>query len=100
MLPYLTDPNEWPAKARAAGWCAGKLAVLCNVSLRTLERHFLKEMGKSPKGWLKEHRQNTAAKLIGEGRTVKAVASALGYRHPGQFSRDFRRHWGHAPTFH
>jgi transcriptional regulator GlxA family with amidase domain len=100
MLSYLKNSINWTDKAQRAHWSAGSLAMLCNVSLRTLERYFLKEMGDSPKNWLKHHRQKMAAKLIKEGFSVKEVASALEYKYASQFSRDFKRCWGHSPNCH
>ena len=35
--------QNWPEWARVANWSAATLAQNCGVSLRTLERHFLKE---------------------------------------------------------
>jgi transcriptional regulator GlxA family with amidase domain len=60
MNSKLNHVKNWPELAQAANWSAAILAKKCGVSVRTLERHFLKEMGKSPKAWLAETRQQLA----------------------------------------
>jgi AraC-like DNA-binding protein len=55
-------------------------------------------MGKTAKIWLTEQRQYQAAKAIQSGVSVKESAFQLGYEHPNQFSREFRKFWGYCPT--
>ena len=45
-LKYL-EAQEWLKLARCAEWSVGKLAKLCNVSVRGLELHFLKQNGQN-----------------------------------------------------
>jgi len=90
--------QNWPERARTANWCANTLAKNCGVSLRTLERHFLKEMGKSPKQWLAEQRQQRANALIQAGSTVKETAAQLDYKHPSHLTNAFKKQWGCCPT--
>ena len=71
---------------------------MCGVSERTLERHFLKSFGKSPKVWLNEQRQTLAKKLLEEGVPVGEVADRLCYSRLTNFSRAFKKYWGKAPT--
>jgi transcriptional regulator GlxA family with amidase domain len=89
--------QNWPERAQAAKWCAATLAKDCGLSLRTLERHFLKEMGKHPKAWLSEQRQQRAFELIQDGSSVKKAAALLEYKHQTHFSRDYKEHWGIQP---
>jgi AraC-like DNA-binding protein len=58
--------KNWLELAHEAKWCAATLAKNCGVSLRTLERHFLKEMGKCPKAWLSEQRQQQGRQTLAE----------------------------------
>jgi transcriptional regulator GlxA family with amidase domain len=90
--------QNWEALAGQAHWSAAALAERCDVSLRTLERYFLKEMGKRPQAWLCEQRQSRAVELLQDGCNVKETATLLGYKHSTHFSREFKKHWGHAPT--
>jgi transcriptional regulator GlxA family with amidase domain len=89
---------NWPELAQKANKSVAALAKSCGVSLRTLERHFQKEIGKSPKNWLAEQRLLRANELIQGGSSVKEVATSLDYKHPGHFSRDFKEFWGHSPA--
>jgi len=85
-LPQIQD---WLERARGAKWCATTMAKNCGVSLRTLERHFLKEMKKCPKAWLAEQRQQRALELIQSGCSVKDAALSLDYKHSTHLSRDY-----------
>jgi AraC-like DNA-binding protein len=97
MNTRLNQVQNWPELARAANWSASALARRCGVSVRTLERYFLRNMGKSPKVWLAEKRQLLAIELLREGSTVKETAGRTGYNHASTFSREFKKHWGSCP---
>jgi transcriptional regulator GlxA family with amidase domain len=98
MNTKLNQNPNWLELAKQAKWCVKKLAVLCNVSTRTMERHFVKTMGKSPKLWMEDQRQRQAIELLRNGASVKETSGHLGYRHAGNFSRDFKERWGHSPS--
>ena len=100
MNTKLNHIQKWPELARAANWCAATLAKNCGVSLRTLERYFLDEMGKCPKKWLLEQRHQKADEMLTDGLSVKETAGNLGYDHNHfhNFSRDFKVQMGHCPT--
>ena len=98
MNTRLNHVQDWLALARQAGWSVTNLAKLCNVSPRTLERHFLKCMGVCPKNWLSEERQRRAIQLLCEGLSVKETAASLGYRHAHNFSQEFKKYWNCCPT--
>ena len=98
MNKRLQQIQNWPERAQVAKWSAATLAKDCGVSLRTLQRHFIKEMGKSPKLWLAEQRQLDAVEALKKCSCVKEAASNLGYKHTHHFSRDFKAHWGYCPT--
>jgi AraC-like DNA-binding protein len=90
--------QNWPELAKEANWRAAALAKKCGVSVRTLERHFLKEMGKSPTAWIAEQRRQLEAELLLDGSMVKEVAERLGYKNQHHFSREFKRRHGHPPS--
>jgi AraC family transcriptional activator FtrA len=98
MNKHLQQIQNWPERAQAANWCADTLAKNCGISLRTLERHFLENMGKTPKKWISEQRQFHAVKVLKECSCIKETASNLGYKHTHHFSRDFKAHWGYCPA--
>jgi len=94
----LRQIQDWPERAQVAKWCAATLAQGCGVSLRTLERHFRKEMGKSPKKWLAKQRLLRANELIQDGSRVKEAAELLDYKHQNNLTNAFVKQWGHSPT--
>ena len=83
---------EKQAKLEAeAKWSVSTPAKKCGVSVSTLERHFLDQMGKSPKAWLTEQRQKPAHELLDHGSPVKEAADQAGYRQASTFSREFKK---------
>lgn len=97
MNSKLSYAQDWQQLAHEAKWSAAALAKKCGVSVRTLERYFLRQMGKSPKAWLTTQRQRRAIGLLRDGSRVKEVAGLLSYR-PQHFSRDFKKHNGRPPS--
>jgi AraC-like DNA-binding protein len=98
MNTLFNHVQDWLALARQANWSVGKLAKLCNVSTRTLERQFLKNMGKTPRGWLSEQRQHQAMRFLQDGSSVKETAARLGYKYATNFTRKFKKHRSIHPT--
>jgi len=91
MNTRLRHIENWQGRAAEAKWRVAALADKCGVSIRSIERHFRKEMGKSPKTWLAEQRQERAMELLRAGYIGKEVAFSLGYTTQNHFSRDFKR---------
>jgi AraC-like DNA-binding protein len=98
MNTKLNQIKNWVELAREAKWSAALLAKRCNVSVRTLERFFLKRKGKAPKAWLAEQRQQLAVELLHDGSSVKETAGCLHYKHPSHLTNEFKKYWGHCPT--
>jgi AraC-like DNA-binding protein len=92
----LNDIENWPEMGQKANWSAATLARNCGVSIRTLQRFFTKEMGKSPQKWLRRCRLKLAEEKLQQS-TIKIVASELGYKQPNHFSREFKRQYGCPP---
>lgn len=99
MNSRLNQIQDWLPLAQHANWSVTRLAKLCKVSVRTIERHFLKTIGKAPKAWMTEQRQMQAVKHLRNGSLVKETASLLGYRHAATFTREFKKIYGQNPTF-
>jgi AraC-like DNA-binding protein len=97
MNQKLNAQNDWPSLAKRANWSAKTLADLVGVSLRTLERYFIINMGVSPKSWMSHQRQKQAVGLLQNGNTVKEVAYYVGYQNASAFSREFKKYWGCGP---
>jgi AraC family transcriptional regulator, regulatory protein of adaptative response / methylphosphotriester-DNA alkyltransferase methyltransferase len=68
------------------------------TSRRQLQR-VLSEHGTSFRTELQRERMTRAAHLLRDsGLPVSAVARTVGYRQAAQFSKAFRRHYGHPPS--
>lgn len=74
-----------------------ELANLCRVSVRQLTRGFRASRGYSIGDHVANHRVERARKMLGEGQSVKAIASTLGFSSPSAFCHAFRRATGVTP---
>ena len=91
-------PLTWEDLARAANYDIRKLAELCEVSPRTLQRYFLADHGLSPRKWLRAVQFRNAYQRITAGESVKSVAYSLGFTELSNFSRAFKAQFGVAPS--
>ncbi len=98
MRSRLIRIQDWERQAEAADYSLHKLARNCGASVRQLERFFLESRQKSPRLWLNGLRQQRALQLLGEGLTVKEIASQLAYKQASHFSREFKKYHGVAPV--
>lgn len=102
---FVTLPQEPRACAVAQAVLAnpaesGTLADLCAeaaVSVRTMERLFLNDVGISFEVWKRQVRLTKAIELLVAGHSVKQAAFAVGYRQPGAFVTMFRKAFGITP---
>ena|SRR5207302_11224442 len=98
MYSRLDRIGEWAILAPQAEFNSKKLAALCKVSSRQLERYFRRSFQKSPQTWLNAVRLYEAARLLHSGASVKETAFHLGFKQVSHFSREFKRHVGIAPN--
>ena len=82
--------RRWRESAARANYSSRELARLCKVSVRQLERQFLKCLGCSPQTWLSQVRILAAEERLISGDQVKVVASELGYKSASNFCHLFR----------
>ena len=105
MPTFVTLPREARALAVAQAILrnpAGSktMAALCaeaGVSVRTIERIFLKEIGTNFEAWRRQVRLTKAVELLVSGCSIKEVAYNVGYRQPSAFVEMFRRIFGTTP---
>ena len=97
MNTKLNQIQDWPQKANQAGWSVKKMADLCGVSMRSLERHFVRNMGLKPKEWMTQCRHRRAVELLKDSSSIKETAAELGYKHSTHLARNFKKHWGCCP---
>jgi len=75
-----------------------ELARMANTSVPTFHARFKATTGKSPLQYIKALRLTRARQMLTEGGLVKAVAHKVGYESESQFSREYRRFFGAAPS--
>lgn len=102
---YVTMPKDSRALGVAQTFIenqadAQSLRNLCKkmgVSVRTIERTFLREVGTSFEFWRRQARLMKAIELLVEGRSVKEITAEIGYRHSNAFVELFRQTLGMTP---
>jgi AraC-like DNA-binding protein len=97
MNSSLPPSSDWAALAKPAGYSAQILAQLQGISLRQLERVFLKEFGVLPHPWLRRLRMQRAVQLLLKKHPIGLIAEELCYKYPEHFARDFKAYFGVSP---
>ena len=97
MSSRLDRIANWEESVNAAGYSPKCLASACRVSLRQLERFFLRELGRTPHCLLHELRMRRAQELVRDGTSVKETAFMLRYKDVAHFSHDFKTFFGIPP---
>jgi transcriptional regulator GlxA family with amidase domain len=82
--------ERWEQLAGTARYDAKELAMLCNLSVRQLERDFRRYLGRPPQDWLNGRRIIAARQLLLSGQPVKVVALELGFKQSSHFCRQFK----------
>lgn len=75
-----------------------ELASLINMSSSGFHKKFKDVMHVSPLQYIKSIRLNKAKELIMEGKNVSEAGYSVGYNSPAQFSREYKRQFGVAPS--
>lgn len=89
--------QEWEEVARQAQFRPAKMAALCCISERHLQRLFDRHVHCTPGRWLRDLRCRLAKQLIAQGYTNKAVAAELNFASQSHFCREFKRVFGSSP---
>lgn len=75
-----------------------ELAFLCNMSLSTFKRRFMKLYGTSPNKWILEQRMQRAADLLTRGnKRASDIFLELGYENLSSFVQTFKLVYGVTP---
>ena len=76
-----------------------EIAFLCNMSLSTFKRHFIKEYQASPGKWLQDKRLIKAKETLEQGRVRPSdIYLDFGYNNLSNFSFAFKNKFGFNPT--
>jgi AraC-like DNA-binding protein len=86
-----------------ATWTIPELARTVGVTVRALEMGFRKELGKTPREFVREQRLLRAHDELlranpGDGTTVTEVASRWGFWHAGRFATSYSGRFGVRPA--
>lgn len=75
-----------------------ELAFLCNMSLSTFKRRFVKVFKDTPGNWFKQKRLERARTLLQTGKaTPSEVFNSSGYKNLSHFSTAFKNRFGKSP---
>lgn len=89
--------EQWEQVAREAEFNAAKMASLCSISERQLQRLFRRHLHCTPSHWLRELQCRLARDLIIQGYSNKAAANALKFANESHFCREFKKVFGTSP---
>lgn len=84
--------------AKEARYNVSKLARLCGVSPRQLQRHIEGKYQTSPHKWLHNLRMRRAVELVRDKTPIKEAWIELGYKDSAHFTHDFTHYFGLSPT--
>ena len=73
-------------------------AGFLGMTSRRLHQCFVRDLGLTPKEWMRGERMVAARHLLREGRMVKDVAQLLGFCESKDFAREFQWFYGCSPT--
>jgi|SRR5579883_3363640 len=93
----LLTVEQWEQVAREADFSPAKMASLCSISERQLQRLFQQHLHCTPSRWLRELQCRLAKDLIICGYSNKAAANELKFANESHFCREFKKIFGISP---
>ena len=93
----LVGTQDWERMAREADFRPAKMASLCSISERHLQRIFRKYLQCTPSYWLRDLQCRLAKELISQGYSSKAAAAELKFATEAHFCREFKKIFGASP---
>jgi len=97
MSNGLLRMQGWEQVAKEADFNPSKMASLCSISERQLQRIFKRHLNCTPSRWLRELQCRLARDLIQSGYTSKAAAAELKFASEAHFCREFKKVFGNPP---
>ncbi len=97
MNGNLLSIGQWEQVAREADFNAAKMASVCSISERQLQRLFRQHLHCTPSRWLRQLQCRLAKDLISRGYSNKATASELKFANESHFCREFKKVFGTSP---
>lgn len=96
-IPALA-PNDLLSVAKQAEFRPAKMATLCSMSERHLQRIFKKHLQRTPGQWLRELQVRLAKQLLAQGYSTKAAAAELNFATDAHLCREFKKVFGTFPS--
>lgn len=97
MTSSLLKMQGWEQVAKEAEFNPSKMASLCSISERQLQRIFKRHLRCTPSRWLRDLQCRLAKELIAQGYSSKAAAAELKFASESHFCREFKKVFGHPP---
>jgi AraC-like DNA-binding protein len=97
MSSRLEQVLSWNEVARRASYSSRRLAQLCGVSQRVLQRHFQHVFKIRAKQWLRDLKLTDASQLLSPTKPIQNLAAQLGYKQTAHFINDFKKKYGVTP---
>lgn len=88
---------DWRSIAQKGAFGPARMALLCQVSLRQMERFFALEFGCTPHEWVINYRLTLAKELLAEGASNKEVVAQLHFASPTHLCHEFKKFHGVSP---
>jgi AraC-like DNA-binding protein len=89
--------KDWEQMAIQAEFKPARMASLCSMSERHLQRIFKRHLHRTPSQWLRELQCRLAKQLISQGYSSKAAAAELNFATDAHFCREFKKVFGMPP---
>jgi AraC-like DNA-binding protein len=89
--------EDWEKLAIKAEFRPARMAALCRISPKQLQRIFNEVFQKTPTRWMREFRCRLVLTLVAEGYTYKAIAAELHFASETHLCHDFRKAYPESP---
>lgn len=99
MIDGAPGSVDWEGLARVAEFKPSRMASLCSISERQLQRIFKQQLSCTPRQWLRGLRCRLAKDLITKGFSSKAVAAELKFSNGSHFCKEFKKVFGTSPQY-